>query len=233
MSAPVIHCFDDNSAMTAALVAHAVPLFDVAKPGSLLLSGGSTPGDFYTALGQADLAWSDICVALVDERWVDEDDAGSNAALLKRTLMAGRGANAAFTPMKTAHETPHAAAAHIHAAYAALPAPALMILGMGPDAHTASWFTEAPEYDAISKPGHGALVAGVAVPPGPVRGAYGLRMSITANYLAAVQNAFLIIKGRDKLALLQDALATPDATPIGRAAALLGSHLQIFALLEA
>lgn len=54
MNAPVIHCFDDNSAMTAALVAHAVPLFDVAKPGSLLLSGGSTPGDFYTALGQAD-----------------------------------------------------------------------------------------------------------------------------------------------------------------------------------
>ena len=26
-------------------------------------------------------------LALVDERWVDEDDAGSNAALVKRTLM--------------------------------------------------------------------------------------------------------------------------------------------------
>lgn len=225
--------FDTDDAMTKALLEDASTILRGPSPQTLLLSGGGSPCAFYSALGQEDLPWGEINLALVDERWVDEDDAGSNAALVKRTLMAGAAGRARFTPMKTSAVTPHEAAGDVDRLYRALPRPTLCILGMGPDAHTASWFSEAPEYDAISRPGHGALVAGVDVPPGPVRGAYGLRMSITADYLAAVQNSFLILKGRDKLALMRDALATPDTTPIGRAAALLGSHLQIFALLEA
>ncbi|HCL48216.1 MAG TPA: hypothetical protein DHW86_01740, partial [Rhodobiaceae bacterium] len=85
-----ITLFDSNQAMTAALVADARAVLSAAGPCSLLLSGGSSPCDFYTALGQEEMNWGDIHIALVDERWVDEDDAGSNAALVKRSLMAGR-----------------------------------------------------------------------------------------------------------------------------------------------
>src|SRR3546814_19800783 len=44
----------------------------------LLLSGGSTPEPVYRALAAQPLAWSRIVIALVDERFVPPDSAGSN-----------------------------------------------------------------------------------------------------------------------------------------------------------
>ena len=88
-AAHTISLFNSNADMTAALVNDACFALDAPGPHGLLLSGGSSPCDFYAALGQVELAWQNIDVALVDERWVDEDDGGSNAALVKRHLMTG------------------------------------------------------------------------------------------------------------------------------------------------
>ena len=127
--------FDSNEDMTAALVEHARCALNARQRQTLLLSGGSSPCDFYEALGQEDLSWAEIDVALVDERWVDEDDTGSNAALVKRLLMVGAANAATFTPMKTSAATPHDAAAEIDERYRALPQPNLIILGMARHAH--------------------------------------------------------------------------------------------------
>ena len=47
-------------------------------------SGGGTPGPIYAALAQSPLDWSKVVVTLVDERFVPEGSADSNAALLRR-----------------------------------------------------------------------------------------------------------------------------------------------------
>jgi 6-phosphogluconolactonase len=227
----MISLFNDNADMTAALVHEACLAFNASGRQALLLSGGSSPCDFYSALGDSALDWQNIDIALVDERWVDEEDDGSNAALVKRTLMRGAAQAATFTPMKTPAATPHEAADDIDALYRALPDPALCILGMGPDSHTASWFGEADEYEAASCADASHMVAGLTAPQTPVTGDYLQRMTITGAMLARCQKAFLIIKGDSKIALLEDCLASPSAaSPIGRAAAILGTRLHIFAL---
>ncbi|MGB1463886.1 MAG: hypothetical protein ACPG8C_03795, partial [Parvibaculales bacterium] len=74
-------------------------------------------------------------------------------------------------------------------------------------------------------------VAGLTAPQSPVTGDYLNRMTITGAMLALSRKAFLIIKGDSKIALLEDCLSSPStATPIARAAAILGARLQIFAL---
>ena len=226
-----ISLFNGNADMTAALVNDACIELDSPGQHALLLSGGSSPSEFYSALGQAKLSWKDIAVALVDERWVDEDDVGSNAALVKRTLLAGVAKAARFTPMKTSAPTPHQAANDLDAIYRALPLPALTILGMGPDTHTASWFAEAVEYETVSSADASYMVAGLTAPRSSVTGHYLHRMTITGAMLALSRKAFLIIKGDSKIALLEDCLSSPSAaSPIARAAAILGARLQIYAL---
>ena len=223
--------FDSNEDMTAALVEHARRALNAPQRQTLLLSGGSSPCDFYEALGQENLPWAEMDMALVDERWVDEDDGGSNAALVKRTLMAGPANAATFTAMKTGAATPHQAAGEIDARYRALPQPSLIILGMGPDTHTASWFAEAPEYEAVSCANARQMVAALNAPRSPVTGDYLQRMTITGAMLALCRNAFLIIKGDSKISLLEDCLWAPAASsPISRAAEILGPRLRVFAL---
>lgn len=230
-----IDLFDTQNAMTEALLAFArdalagEALHGTAR--SLLLSGGSSPVDFYTALGQEDLDWQNIKLALVDERWVDEDDDGSNTALVKRSLMAGRAALADFVPMKNAAATPHQAEAEIDRLYRALPRPALCVLGMGPDKHTASWFAEAEEYEIVSRADAPLMVGGLSAPQSPVTGTYLQRMTITGAMLGLSRKACLIIKGDSKIDLLRACLQAPAAaSPIGRALAIMGANMQIFAL---
>ncbi|MEK9764854.1 MAG: 6-phosphogluconolactonase, partial [Thalassolituus sp.] len=45
----------------------------------IAVSGGSTPVRFFEELSTRKLDWSKVRITLVDERWVDESDAASNA----------------------------------------------------------------------------------------------------------------------------------------------------------
>ena len=142
------------------------------------------------------------------------------------------GANEArFTVMKTDAATPHLAEAEVDSLYRALPQPSLSILGMGPDTHTASWFAAAPEYEAVSCANATQMVAGLSAPRSKVTGNYLQRMTITGAMLKLCREAFLIIKGSDKITLLEDCLSSPaKSSPISRAAEILGPRLKIFAL---
>jgi len=111
---------------------------------TLLLSGGSTPVPLYRQLSSADLHWSRVHIALVDERWVATDSPASNERLLRENMLIDRAAAAKFTGMKNAHLSPFDGAAECNAHYANLPLPGtICLLGMGPDGHTASLFPQA------------------------------------------------------------------------------------------
>ena len=84
---------------------------------SLFMSGGSTPGPVYDRLSEIDLNWRNIYVAPADERWVDEQDKGSNARTIKETLVKNHARDVNFMPMKSKHQTPDEGALSIEMNY--------------------------------------------------------------------------------------------------------------------
>ncbi|WP_020405111.1 6-phosphogluconolactonase [Hahella ganghwensis] len=107
----------------------------------LVVSGGRTPVAFFEALSRQNLVWNRVDVTLADERWVDEDDAASNAALVRKHLVANSASEARFIPLKTAEPDPESAVGSLDSTLQSLEWPIdVLILGMGNDGHTASLF---------------------------------------------------------------------------------------------
>jgi len=108
---------------------------------SLMVSGGSSPKPVYEALSKADLDWSKITVTLVDERWVDSGEVGSNEDFIRETLLQNNAAQANFFGLKTAHKTVELGLTEARSRFSSVDNPFdVCVMGMGSDAHTASWF---------------------------------------------------------------------------------------------
>ena len=116
---------------------------------SLAVSGGKTPKEFFQKLSQQELDWSKVLVTLVDDRWVDDTDENSNARLVKENLLINNASLAYFVPLKNAEQTPKdglmISENRLHEQIDELD---IVVLGMGLDGHTASWF---PESEALSQ----------------------------------------------------------------------------------
>lgn len=199
--------FPDGDALAAALAeAVATQLKSgIAERGraSLAVSGGSTPARFFAALGaREDIDWARVVVTLVDERWVDETSERSNARLVKSRLLQGPAAAAAFQPLFGGGDEPGPTAlATIESALDHLPAPFdAVVLGMGTDGHTASFF---PGGDTLAEAlaGHAPLVA-IRAP-----GAGEPRVTLSLIRLLATKALYVHIEGSDKAEVLRAALA--------------------------
>lgn len=167
---------------------------------SLAVSGGSTPTRFFKALSErTDVPWDKVTVTLVDERWVDETSDRSNGRLVKANLLQGPATMASFVPLYRGGTEPDPSAAG--AAQAGVPAPFdAVILGMGNDGHTASFF-----------PGGDTLAEALTV-EGPViairaPGAGEPRVTLTLRRLLATRALYLHIEGEEKVATLKQAEA--------------------------
>ncbi|TAM09084.1 MAG: 6-phosphogluconolactonase, partial [Rhodanobacter sp.] len=139
------HHFTQAAAQASALAERvAAQLRDgIAARGRALVavSGGTTPAAFFAELARQVLDWARVTVTLVDERWVPDTDPRSNAKLVKETLLQGPAAAATFVPLYTGAATPEAGLADAATRIAALPLPFdAVLLGMGDDGHTASFF---------------------------------------------------------------------------------------------
>ncbi|WP_338722550.1 6-phosphogluconolactonase [Devosia sp. XK-2] len=174
---------------------------------AIAVSGGSTPGKFFQALGKTkDIDWSKVVVTLVDERWVDETSDRSNAALVNEKMLQGPAATARFFPLYSGGDAPtDTAIAKTNALMAELPQPfAAVILGMGNDGHTASFF-----------PGGDTLAAALteAGPTLAIRapGAGEPRVTFTLPRLLETDGLYLHIEGESKAEVLETALGDGPA----------------------
>lgn len=169
---------------------------------SVALAGGATPRPVYACLVRPPLVgqvcWEQVDLYFTDERCVPPDDPGSNYRMVAETLLSGVPDLAARThPMQGERRDRDAAAAD----YARL-LPArldLMLLGVGPDGHTASLFPQSPALDERVR-----RVVPVRGPTPPA-----LRLTITPPVIAAAETIVVLVSGAEKAPAVARALAGP------------------------
>lgn len=188
-------------ALAEAIVGHLNDGIEARGQAVLAVSGGSTPGRFFQVLGRSRAVdWSKVIVTLVDERWVSEISPRSNAGLVNEKLLQGPAAVARFVPLWSGGDEPtDAAIARTNMAINALPRPFdAVILGMGNDGHTASFF---PGGDSLTEAltGEGPAIA-IRAP-----GAGEPRVTLVLRRLLDASGLYLHIEGEEKLATLDKA----------------------------
>lgn len=175
---------------------------------SLLVSGGTTPVPLFKALSESPLAWERVCIALVDERWVEENHSASNAGLVKRTLLQNSASAAKFIGMKNSRVTAQAGSREVNEAYAEIPSPFdLLLLGMGPDGHIASLFPQSSGLTSALAVDNENLCCAIQAQQSEVAGEYTERMSLTLKGILQARQIILLITGEDKLAVYQRGLS--------------------------
>jgi len=216
-------CFPSTRELDEALALHVAERLeqDIAArdAASLAVSGGGTPRNMFRQLSGCDLDWSRVWITLVDERWVDPADPDSNERLVREHLLQNRASTARFVGLKSRHAEPGEGISAVSQQLAQVPHPfTRVILGMGADGHTASWFPRADNLrellDREVAPGLGAT--------DPVTAPY---LRITLNLPAVLQSSGIIIHvtGEEKRSVLEGAGASrvpvaaileQDTTPV-------------------
>lgn len=176
---------------------------------SVALSGGSTPLVLYRLLAEPPfreaIAWARVHLFWVDERFVPSDHPDNNyraarEALVSRVPIPTENVH----PIPTEATDPETAAARyedtLRRFFAApegeTPRFDLVLLGLGPDGHTASLFPESPALDE-----HKRLVVATYVPK-----LASWRITLTPPVLRGARNVMFLVAGPDKAAVLRDVL---------------------------
>jgi len=191
---------DDPVAKAASKIAEVLRAAIAANgEASLMVSGGSSPKPVYAALSQADLAWENVTIGLVDERWVDAGKDGSNETFIRENLLQNAAAKARFIGMKTAHDSPHEGLDTLTANFQNCPQPFdVCVMGMGLDGHTASWFPDAQGLEPALDTANPNVFCAISADGCPVAGNHPQRMSLTLSAVLAARDIILFIPGGAK-----------------------------------
>ena len=208
MSAPAISRYADDSQLARALAESVTAdlVMALAARGHALLavSGGKTPLKFLQTLAQQPLDWARVVVTLVDERWVPESHARSNAHLLRENLLHGQASAATFLPLYRATAEPEAALDELERDLAtSLPWPLdVAVLGMGEDGHTASFFPGGDQLAQALDPSGDTWVLPMRAP-----GAGEPRITLTLPALLQAGHLYLHVEGAAKRRVLDQAVS--------------------------
>lgn len=173
---------------------------------TVALAGGRTPEPVYRALASMpDVDWSRVDVFFGDERAVSPDDPESNYGMVRSALLSRAPISAARVHRMEAERPDRDAAARAYE-QALPPALDVLVLGIGPDGHTASLFPGSPALDERRR-----LVLPVTGTKPPAA-----RLTITPPVIAAARRIAVLAAGADKAAAVARALEgplAPNGTP--------------------
>ncbi len=183
---------------------------------SLMVSGGSSPKPVYAALSQMVLPWERVTIGLVDERWVEAGQDGSNETFIRDNLLQNAASAARFIGMKTEHDTPQDGIDSLTARFDDCPKPFdVCVMGMGLDGHTASWFPDSQGLSAALDEANSNIFCAVDATGSPVAGDHPHRMSLTLSAVLASRDVILFIPGAAKREVyLKAAQKTPLEAPV-------------------
>ncbi|MDX6679222.1 MAG: 6-phosphogluconolactonase [Solirubrobacteraceae bacterium] len=188
---------------------------DAGSPIHIALAGGGTPKRAYELLAAVEGSWAHVHLWLGDERCVPDGHEDSNARMVRESLLAGERAEPAQLHALARPEQPEDAA-WLYGRQIAEQVPGcvfdLMLLGMGPDGHTASLFPGHPVLEVRDAP-----CAPVRESPKPPPE----RVTMSLPLLRAARHTLLLVTGSDKA----DALARVRAGDQGVPTGLLGDGL--------
>ena len=179
------------------------------------LAGGSTPRRAYELLAGVEGSWSHVHLWLGDERCVPDEHPDSNARMVRESLLAGERAQPPVLHRVPQPEVPEDAA-WLYALELRAAVPELVfdivLLGMGPDGHTASLFPGHPGLEVTEAP---CFAVRDSPKPPPER------VTLSLPVLRAARLTLLLVTGADKRASLARALDGDPSIPL----ALLGDGL--------
>ena len=178
----------------------------------IALSGGSTPRRAYELLGRMQGSWDHVHLWLADERCVPLDHPESNARMIDETLLSAlRAMDGPHLHPVRGELGPEDAAwlygRELCAEVGERPVFDLVLLGLGPDGHTASLFPAHPEADALEAPVIG--VRGAPKPPPE-------RVSLSLPVLRDARFTLLLVTGAEKREALGRLRAGDRALPPAR-----------------
>jgi 6-phosphogluconolactonase len=197
----ILEVLDDPAEAVADLLVEAAE-----AGGHVVLTGGSSPGRAYELAAARDASWRDATVWFGDERCVPPEHEWSNFGMAEAALLARLSAPPAVVRMEGELGPDAGAGAYEAAVRERLggePRWDLLLLGLGPDAHTASLFPSKPEKDVADRLVVGVPEAGME-PQVP-------RISMTLPCLNAARHVVFLVTGGSKADAVRRAFgAEPD-----------------------
>lgn len=187
------------------------------------LSGGSTPGPIYERLARMPLDWPRVTFALADERFVPPEHEASNEGMLRRTLAPAFAQGARIEPMYETACDLDEAAHRADARYAKLTIDYLL-LGMGADGHTASWFVGA---DGVEEAMRETTPRTVVAVRAPQAAGSAERLTLTFTGMQRARHIELVMTGHDKYDLIGAAYMRTDHAPVGTLFLLRGPRFKV------
>lgn len=183
-----------------------------SQPRAIMISGGRTPLPVYHDIARAPFPpASNVKVCFSDERHVPVDSTESNYGNARPMLDALRLPQERILRIRTELPLEQAAADYDAALSAFLQSGgriAVALLGIGPDGHTCSLFSDA---DLERARGHYAIPVTGAQPPH--------RVTVTPSLLARVERVVFLVADPDKDPIIRQLLEAPMSVVAGKAVA--------------
>lgn len=197
-----VRVFDGLEALSEAAATEIVAIArdSVASRGrfTIALSGGNTPKRTHELLAErhrGEIDWTRTEILFGDERFVPADDPRSNYRMAKETLL-----DPAGIPSGQVHAIPTNVAGVAAASeryertlrdVLGSDAVDLVLLGVGPDGHTASLFPGSPALDERARWTRAVDAPTTVQPAVP-------RVTVTFPFLNAARNVLFLVAGADK-----------------------------------
>lgn len=169
----------------------------------LAVSGGSTPKKLFLALSQSDLEWSKVTITLVDERWVKPSHVQSNEKLVREYLMQNKASEAQFIGLKNNFAKATQGLSATSEALKKIPSLDVVILGMGEDGHTASFFPHAYNLKELLTTNERCSATEATAEPKE-------RITLSKNFLLTASSLLLHIEGKKKKTVFERASQSDD-----------------------